>query len=515
MTTTRNVFRLCLHYSGLVAAFGTTNMEQAMASAITLQQPASRLQQQIVDSVGRIARHGSMLPDVNGSAGYWSIMRRETQHNAHRRRHHPYADEKDQYGDQGKEKRGRQSVLHWGPPAGHKKHPSHGDAVAESTVQSQWDRTKQVIKDAAVATAGLVIRIDAESKRKSKGRIGVIEILASCAAFASCAGFIIARCMFRSPNRSRPSLAPDNVRGSVTRTVMEAANQPQVELLDNVAPAPQDGPDAADAAAGGPTQRQGNADFNRQQYLRNRREAEAQAWEQALSDSQALFCLIAMWPVILLFVFVYFWARGWDTWWHFGGSECDKPLGSWLFVTLLWPFWPRGSPWVALLALIGWITLGVVWLNETVTCSRTAPELFDFVRLLLIILAALWVMLLVGCLTVRLAMDCLLCCGWVLKTRAEILDFIETVTYDPSLFASPDGSGISNDDLPAGECCCCTEAFGHDKTIKFTPCKHYFHEECLGKWMRVSPTCPLCRSDLVEAVRIHQEQMEAAASSQS
>lgn len=504
MASCRNALGLFIQFFGSLALSAATEEEQEKlsASVTTLQHLANSLEN-IAD------HHGSRSPGINRSTEQVSIMRRETQNKAQRRRHRLYVDERQTINGI-EENKTWQSVLDWGPSAGHAKHPSRGEAVADTTVQSQWERTRNAISYAAAATAGLVIRIDQESKKKSKGRIGVIEILASCAALASFTGFIIARCMFRSPARSRASLAPGDVRGQVTRTVMDAANEPQGAFLEDVAQVPQD----ADAAAGGPTQRQGNADFNRQQYLRNRREAEAQAWEQALSDSQALFCLIAMWPVIMLFGFAYFWARGWDTWWHFGGSECDKPLGSWLFVTLLWPFWPRGAPWIALLALIGWIILGVVWMNEAVTCNETAPELYDFVRLLLIVLAALWVMLLTGCLTVRLAMDCLLYCGWVLKTRAEILDFIDTVPYDASLFASTDGSGAAgasgaaNDDLPAGECCCCTEAFGHDKTIKYTPCKHYFHEECLGKWMRVSQTCPLCRTDLVEAVRILQEQME-------
>jgi hypothetical protein len=32
------------------------------------------------------------------------------------------------------------------------------------------------------------------------------------------------------------------------------------------------------------------------------------------------------------------------------------------------------------------------------------------------------------------------------------------------------------------------------KNIKKTSCKHYFHPKCLRKWIKNSPTCPMCRT---------------------
>jgi hypothetical protein len=70
---------------------------------------------------------------------------------------------------------------------------------------------------------------------------------------------------------------------------------------------------------------------------------------------------------------------------------------------------------------------------------------------------------------------------------------IETVAYDPQMFAE---EGKTDDDRPSGECCCCQEPFGPDKAIKRTSCQHYFHEECLEKWLKMATTCPICRLDL-------------------
>lgn len=32
------------------------------------------------------------------------------------------------------------------------------------------------------------------------------------------------------------------------------------------------------------------------------------------------------------------------------------------------------------------------------------------------------------------------------------------------------------------------------KRLMVTPCKHYFHEECLMKWFEKKSECPLCRA---------------------
>jgi len=36
-------------------------------------------------------------------------------------------------------------------------------------------------------------------------------------------------------------------------------------------------------------------------------------------------------------------------------------------------------------------------------------------------------------------------------------------------------------------------AYPLSQKITSLPCKHEFHENCIKKWFRRSPTCPLCR----------------------
>jgi hypothetical protein len=45
---------------------------------------------------------------------------------------------------------------------------------------------------------------------------------------------------------------------------------------------------------------------------------------------------------------------------------------------------------------------------------------------------------------------------------------------------------------------------GNDNNvIVVTPCRHIFHRQCCLEWMELSRTCPVCRTDLVDALQLH------------
>lgn len=46
------------------------------------------------------------------------------------------------------------------------------------------------------------------------------------------------------------------------------------------------------------------------------------------------------------------------------------------------------------------------------------------------------------------------------------------------------------------ECAICKEKFENDTIIKILPCKHIFHSECIGQWLKnYHHKCPLCRQE--------------------
>ncbi|KAL3832819.1 hypothetical protein ACJIZ3_007555 [Penstemon smallii] len=45
-----------------------------------------------------------------------------------------------------------------------------------------------------------------------------------------------------------------------------------------------------------------------------------------------------------------------------------------------------------------------------------------------------------------------------------------------------------------GECAVCLSEFEANEQLRFLPCSHVFHAECVDSWFLTSRTCPLCRS---------------------
>jgi hypothetical protein len=49
------------------------------------------------------------------------------------------------------------------------------------------------------------------------------------------------------------------------------------------------------------------------------------------------------------------------------------------------------------------------------------------------------------------------------------------------------------------ECAVCLEEFQDNNHIRTLPlCSHTFHLNCIDVWLRLNPSCPICRSCLVE-----------------
>jgi E3 ubiquitin-protein ligase RNF115/126 len=46
------------------------------------------------------------------------------------------------------------------------------------------------------------------------------------------------------------------------------------------------------------------------------------------------------------------------------------------------------------------------------------------------------------------------------------------------------------------ECSVCKDEFILKESIKKMPCKHFFHEACLGPWLEQRNSCPTCRYEL-------------------
>lgn len=235
-----------------------------------------------------------------------------------------------------------------------------------------------------------------------------------------------------------------------------------------------------------------------------------------------LFLLIAIDAFMLFFLYLAgWWVLIWN-WW----KPCDQPLAGWLAFYLI--FLPAdiffshkirrivyesfccwspssGDPQPARVRLIQGLYLifqfeiyisAITFIHKCETCQDTNPHLFSWVDFWiwqgLFLLLGLY---LLGVCCV-IAVIALLRGGYLVNRAAdpEVLQQMETV--DPEYVETWDGEY----GRPPRECAICYENFCKTKVIKRTPCRHVFHEECLGKWLSAQRTCPLCRVDLQKAV---------------
>lgn len=49
------------------------------------------------------------------------------------------------------------------------------------------------------------------------------------------------------------------------------------------------------------------------------------------------------------------------------------------------------------------------------------------------------------------------------------------------------------------ECCICLSQYVDGAELYTLPCNHHFHCECIGKWLRLNATCPLCKFNILKS----------------
>ena len=69
----------------------------------------------------------------------------------------------------------------------------------------------------------------------------------------------------------------------------------------------------------------------------------------------------------------------------------------------------------------------------------------------------------------------------------EIVEGLATARFDKE--------NSQNLDEEAKKCSVCITEFEDEEMIKFLPCTHRFHGQCIDTWLRDHSTCPLCKRD--------------------
>ena len=72
-----------------------------------------------------------------------------------------------------------------------------------------------------------------------------------------------------------------------------------------------------------------------------------------------------------------------------------------------------------------------------------------------------------------------------------------STSFNSSTTTSSSNSGISIQcEVLEKECIICQEEFQSEEILVKLSCCHLYHDHCLMKWLKNTPTCPLCRLKL-------------------
>ncbi|MCL7051263.1 hypothetical protein MKW94_027406 [Papaver nudicaule] len=146
------------------------------------------------------------------------------------------------------------------------------------------------------------------------------------------------------------------------------------------------------------------------------------------------------------------------------------------------------------LFFVWWITIGNVWIFGLGwhSPSADAPYFYRFSILFLKICCVGFAWLYAAYATIF----CCLLCSQVDRnhTRGAATEtIIGLPTYK---FKMSDRNGDDQDTNSEGLCCICLEKYADNDELRELPCAHFFHVDCVDKWLKKNGSCPLCKRDI-------------------
>lgn len=143
-----------------------------------------------------------------------------------------------------------------------------------------------------------------------------------------------------------------------------------------------------------------------------------------------------------------------------------------------------------------WFIVGMVWTFQALAedkCTSTAPYLFRMCFSLMIIQIIILSLGVLFC-----------CCSCVVLILRVVVNPVERA-------AAPRGA---SDDLIRGlptkrfkdgivkkedaSCAICLSDYEEDEVVRFLPCGHHYHRNCVDKWLVTNKACPFCKRNVDE-----------------
>ncbi|XP_071702443.1 E3 ubiquitin-protein ligase At4g11680-like [Rutidosis leptorrhynchoides] len=186
-----------------------------------------------------------------------------------------------------------------------------------------------------------------------------------------------------------------------------------------------------------------------------------------------------------------------------------------------------------------WFVVGNVWIFGGHSSASDAPNLYRLCIVFLTFSCIGYAMPFILCATICCCLPCIIS---VLgfredqsQTRGATTESINSLpTYKFKIKKVKHGNnkesqsgpgeggvvaaGTENERVLSGEdavCCICLAKYANNDELRELPCTHFFHKECVDKWLKINASCPLCKNEVGDIVSSSVTEPTTAAGAQS
>ncbi|KAL1552459.1 E3 ubiquitin-protein ligase [Salvia divinorum] len=165
-----------------------------------------------------------------------------------------------------------------------------------------------------------------------------------------------------------------------------------------------------------------------------------------------------------------------------------------------------------------WFVVGNVWIFGGHSSSAEAPNLYRLCIVFLTFSCIGYAMPFILCATICCCLPCIISVLGIredfAQNRGATQDSINSLpiykfkmkknknSKEHSSNASEGGivaAGTERERTISGEdavCCICLAKYVNNDELKELPCSHFFHKDCVDKWLKINATCPLCKAEV-------------------
>ncbi|CAH9099688.1 unnamed protein product [Cuscuta europaea] len=168
-----------------------------------------------------------------------------------------------------------------------------------------------------------------------------------------------------------------------------------------------------------------------------------------------------------------------------------------------------------------WFVVGNVWIFGGHSSYSEAPNMYRLCIVFLTFSCIGYAMPFILCATICCCLPCIIS---ILGFREDLsqnrgatpesINSLPTYKFKVKKNKSKDNAGAAieggviaagtvKERLISGEdavCCICLAKYVNNEELRELPCSHFFHKDCVDKWLKINNTCPLCKAEVGETL---------------